>query len=511
MKTKICLLMVMLLLFSVSSIWAIPGSTSENKITIDSERTSSQKYVAYNQRAVIYDQTGNPSAEGFIASQDFETAYDVYDCQGADDFTVPTGETWVFDLVTVLGTLSAGIPHDLANVYIYWDLDCFPEVALYSYMGVHALDDGAGNLEIPIPSTSLAEGTYWISVQSASPFATYGQWYWGKQAAPTIACEAMWQNPGGGFAGCLTWCPFSTQWPPPDYWDYNLSFMLSLMPTNDVGVIDVTSPVSGVLTSTETVTIEIKNFGSATQTSIPVEYTFGGNTFTGTYTGSLPSFTTDTYSFTQTIDCSTPGFYSVEACTDLTGDEDVSNDCTTHDFECFATDCTWEIWLYDVYGDGWNGCTLDVLADVSIVLNDVTMVDGAGPEVFAFGIYDGGTVSTVFTAASYPEECWYEIYDNIGNLIITSGPLAGGPPDVLIDPAVCAIAPPTNVLITHDGTDVVLTWDAVTGATDYKVYRSTDPYTGFTELVGTTGGLTTYTDSGAAGTKYFYQVTGFSL
>ena len=69
---------------------------------------------------------------------------------------------------------------------------------------------------------------------------------------------------------------------------------------------------------------------------------------------------------------------------------------------------------------------------------------------------------------------------------------------------------PPVVNIAISGNDVVLTWAAVSDATDYKVYRSSDPYTGFTELVGTTGGATTYTDTGgAAGTKYFYQVTGF--
>jgi len=67
-----------------------------------------------------------------------------------------------------------------------------------------------------------------------------------------------------------------------------------------------------------------------------------------------------------------------------------------------------------------------------------------------------------------------------------------------------------NLTPTKSGNDIVLDWKAMPNATDYKVYRSADPYTGFTELVGTTGGATTYTDTGgASATKYFYQVTGF--
>ena len=41
--------------------------------------------------------------------------------------------------------------------------------------------------------------------------------------------------------------------------------------------------------------------------------------------------------------------------------------------------------------------------------------------------------------------------------------------------------PPQNVTIEIIGTDVHLSWDAVTGANSYKVYSSDDPYTGFVE------------------------------
>jgi hypothetical protein len=41
--------------------------------------------------------------------------------------------------------------------------------------------------------------------------------------------------------------------------------------------------------------------------------------------------------------------------------------------------------------------------------------------------------------------------------------------------------PPQNVTVEIIGTDVHLSWDAVTGANSYKVYSSDDPYTGFAE------------------------------
>ena len=43
------------------------------------------------------------------------------------------------------------------------------------------------------------------------------------------------------------------------------------------------------------------------------------------------------------------------------------------------------------------------------------------------------------------------------------------------------ILPPQNVTISVSGGNVYLSWDAVAGATSYKVYSSDDPYTGFTE------------------------------
>jgi len=41
--------------------------------------------------------------------------------------------------------------------------------------------------------------------------------------------------------------------------------------------------------------------------------------------------------------------------------------------------------------------------------------------------------------------------------------------------------PPQNVTVEIIGTDVHLSWDAVTGANSYKVYSSDEPYTGFVE------------------------------
>ena len=71
------------------------------------------------------------------------------------------------------------------------------------------------------------------------------------------------------------------------------------------------------------------------------------------------------------------------------------------------------------------------------------------------------------------------------------------------------IPAPANLSITVSGDDVEISWNAVFGATDYKVLRSSEPYDNFAEI-DNTGGATNYTDPGA-GSKYraeklFYQI-----
>ena len=274
-----------------------------------------------------------------------------------------------------------------------------------------------------------------------APYSLLNGWV-SIQAKPgnVATCWFLWLSSGDAGTFAQQWDESASAYIASPGYPLTLCLIGTPAIADDVGVIGVTAPVTGTLTGTETVTIEIMNFGSASQSNIPVSFEFNAVTYNQTYPGPLSPLGTDTYTFTTVIDCSVPGPYSLDAWTALPGDEDPSNDLYTHNFESLAApDCTWEIWLYDVYGDGWNGGSIDVLANGVVKLDDITVATGYGPDVFAFDIYDGGTVSTLFTASGWPEENWYEIYDNEGNLIITSGPVAGGPPDVLVDPAVCAI------------------------------------------------------------------------
>ena len=66
---------------------------------------------------------------------------------------------------------------------------------------------------------------------------------------------------------------------------------------------------------------------------------------------------------------------------------------------------------------------------------------------------------------------------------------------------------PENLTISVSGNDVILSWDTVSGASSYHIYRSQNPYD-FNSADEFTSTTNSYTDSGAAtNQKYFYQVT----
>ena len=197
-----------------------------NPANITKSTLFANKHVPAFSRANVYvNQTGNPSTFGGIASQDF-TDLAAYACAGADDFEVPSGATWNVNHVFVGGTYSTGSQVPAVDVVFYADAAGIPGTALFTFEGVTAESETSGNVNVFLPSTAtLSAGHYWVSVAAHMDYATYGQWYWSREADPLMLNEFVWQNPGGGFAGCTSWCYGSVQWPAQT--DYNLAFALT--------------------------------------------------------------------------------------------------------------------------------------------------------------------------------------------------------------------------------------------------------------------------------------------
>ena len=108
-------------------------------------------------------------------------------------------------------------------------------------------------------------------------------------------------------------------------------FQIAANAVNDVAVISLDTPVTGILTSTETITVTIRNFGENSATGFDVSYQVNsGTVITETFTETIASNESVQFTFTTTADLSTEGqVYSILSSVTLTGDEDSSNDSIT--------------------------------------------------------------------------------------------------------------------------------------------------------------------------------------
>lgn len=102
---------------------------------------------------------------------------------------------------------------------------------------------------------------------------------------------------------------------------------------NDIGVLSIDSPSDGLLGSSETVTITIRNYGIDAQSNFDVSYSVdGGTLITETFTGTINSNETAQYTFSETADLSSEGAtYTIFATTSLGTDENEVNDPITLD------------------------------------------------------------------------------------------------------------------------------------------------------------------------------------
>ncbi len=111
---------------------------------------------------------------------------------------------------------------------------------------------------------------------------------------------------------------------------------------NDVGVIDLVSPVTGVgLSSSEPIVILIQNFGGAQQSNIPVFYRLdNGVTINEIFTGTIDPGDAIEYTFNTTADLLEFRIYNFQIGTVLENDENTENDTILREIEhqsCFPT------------------------------------------------------------------------------------------------------------------------------------------------------------------------------
>jgi len=77
--------------------------------------------------------------------------------------------------------------------------------------------------------------------------------------------------------------------------------------------------------------------------------------------------------------------------------------------------------LTDDAGDGWNGASIDLFVNSTLVLDDITLATGFGPEGFIFAVADGDFVEIYYTEGNLSYENAYYVANNFGYLVVYSG------------------------------------------------------------------------------------------
>ncbi len=132
---------------------------------------------------------------------------------------------------------------------------------------------------------------------------------------------------------------------------------------NDVGAVDIVNPVDGLLTAAENVEVTIFNFGLDPQSNFPLELRVDGTLVaTENFTGTIAPTTSESFTFSTTVDLSIPGqTYEICVTTDLSGDEDVNNDMVCENVtNVFANDVGVIEILEPISGEGLGNETVIV-------------------------------------------------------------------------------------------------------------------------------------------------------
>ena len=176
----------------------------------------------------------------------------------------------------------------------------------------------------------LESGTYWVQwtcagSASSGPWAPYISILGQAETGNSIQKQSGWNpNMDGGFPQGIPFIIEGTS---------------GSLPDNDLSVVSIMEPATGMGLGEEPVSVRVLNMGTATQTGFDVSYTINnGATVTETVSATIASFESYDYTFNTTADLSEIGTYNIEACVILTGDEVPDNDCKEKEVENFPVD-----------------------------------------------------------------------------------------------------------------------------------------------------------------------------
>ena len=99
---------------------------------------------------------------------------------------------------------------------------------------------------------------------------------------------------------------------------------------------------------------------------------------------------------------------------------------------------TYELYMIDSYGDGWNGASLDLSVNGTVVLAGASVPDNESEASATFDVEIGDVVSTTWYEGNYDGECAYAVYNAAGDIIAEAGTVTN--PDLELT---FTVTPPT--------------------------------------------------------------------
>lgn len=118
--------------------------------------------------------------------------------------------------------------------------------------------------------------------------------------------------------------------------ELNIAQLQNCLFSNDVALTNIIAPngyISSCSAASFDVTVDINNNSTSAKSNFPISYSFNGNVVTETYTGTIPSATSVTYTFTQGLGALNAGNYNISAWTALSNEDFTGNDTAFVSFE----------------------------------------------------------------------------------------------------------------------------------------------------------------------------------
>ncbi len=215
-------------------------------------------------------------------------------------------------------------------------------------------------------------------------------------------------------------------------------------PANDLAVVEWLTPLTGMnVNAAATVSVRITNYGTASQTNPTVKYSIdgGATTVTGTYSGTILSQATDTFTFTTTANFGTFGNYNCLAYTDIATEQNRLNDTVFYDvYACTPLTGSYTIGLgtsstFASFGEAVQALTACGITGPVVITVDtgifneqvnITNIPGTSPTNTVTFIGTSGNTTIFFESTNTSERAVVTL-DGVKNLTLDGLNIVSGP------------------------------------------------------------------------------------